>query len=69
MRSCSTHWPTFLGIGVPKAGSTWLYETLAAHPHIWVTPNEREVHFFDRYYEDRRLSWYEQFFPNENSSY
>jgi len=69
MNSSSIRWPTFLGIGVPKAGSTWLYETLSAHPRIWVPPEEREVHFFNRYYEDRGLSWYEQFFPNEDSSY
>jgi hypothetical protein len=66
----STQWPTFLGIGVPKAGSTWLYETLCTHPQIWLPPDEREVHFFNRYYEDRGLCWYAQFFPkSEAASY
>jgi len=69
MSSCSTRWPSFLGIGVPKAGSTWLYETLSPHPQIWLPPDEREVHFFDRYCESRGLAWYEQFFPDEDSSY
>jgi len=69
MSSSSTHWPSFLGIGVPKAGSTWLHETLSAHPQIWVPPHEREVHFFNRYYENRGLSWYKQFFPEEDSFY
>ena len=67
--SSSTRWPTFLGIGVPKAGSTWLYEVLSAHPRIWAPPDEREVHFFDRYYEKRGYSWYRKFFPDKDSSY
>lgn len=68
MNSSSVRWPTFLGIGVPKAGSTWLYEMLDSHPQIWVPPHEREVHFFDRYFHDRDLDWYGQFFPDHKSS-
>lgn len=70
MGASSVQWPTFLGIGVPKAGTTWLYEVLDSHPHIWVPEHEREVHFFNRYYKDRGLDWYGQFFPNgENTPY
>ena len=29
--------PTFLGIGVPRAGTTWLYELLASHPNNKIT--------------------------------
>ncbi len=29
--------PDFLGIGFPKAGTTWLYENLRAHPDIFVS--------------------------------
>jgi hypothetical protein len=54
--------PTFLGIGVPRAGTTWLYELLARHPDVYVPPQRKEVHFFDRYYE-RGIRWYERFFP------
>ncbi len=69
MASPFVQWPTFLGIGVPKAGSSWLYEVLDSHPHIWV-PEEREVHFFDRYYQERGLTWYRKLFPNvEKSKY
>jgi hypothetical protein len=28
--------PSFLGIGFPKAGTTWLYENLRAHPDVFV---------------------------------
>lgn len=49
--------PKFLGIGVPKAGTTWLHDTLNKHPEIFV-PNEREIHYFDRYVDKRSKKWY-----------
>jgi len=55
--------PTFLGIGVPKAGTTWLHAVLQSHPEVWV-PERREVHYFDRHY-DRGLDWYRQFLPSQ----
>jgi len=61
------HWPSFLGIGVPKAGTTWLYELLKSHPQIWVPPDRREIHFFNREFH-RGLDWYEQFFPTDSHS-
>ena len=58
--------PNFLCIGVPKGGSTWLYELLNSHPEVWVPSQKREVHFFDN---DRNFqkgtSWYEKFFPDK----
>ncbi len=39
--------PHFLGIGAPKAGTTWLWSQLKKHPDVWMTP-EKEMHFFDR---------------------
>jgi len=53
--------PKFLGIGVPKAGSTWLHNTLSKHPEVFV-PNEREVHYFDRYVHKRNQEWYQKLF-------
>lgn len=37
----------FLGIGAQKAGTTWLWSMLRAHPRIWMPP-EKELHYFDR---------------------
>jgi sulfotransferase family protein len=37
----------FLGIGVQKGGTTWLYRNLVRHPDVWL-PFIKEVHFFDR---------------------
>ncbi len=54
--------PTFLGIGTPKAGSTWIYELLKTHPQVWMSDKRAEIRFFDENY-DKGLEWYRQFFP------
>lgn len=66
MSLSSVQWPSFLGIGTPKSGTTWLYDLMKSHPEIWV-PHKREIHFFNREYS-RGISWYEQFFPRDNIS-
>jgi hypothetical protein len=38
--------PAFLGIGAPRAGTTWIYRKLQAHPAVWVPPI-KELHYFD----------------------
>ena len=59
--------PTFLGIGVPRAGTTWLHSLLAGHPDVFLPTQRKEIRFFDRYYE-RGLAWYETFFcPPEDA--
>ncbi len=59
--------PTFLGIGVPRGGSTWLYEVLDAHPEVYVSQLRKEVHFFDRSF-DKGWAWYESFFPADEEA-
>jgi len=59
--------PDFLGIGAPRAGTTWLNTLLASHPDVF-TPAERdEINFFDHYY-GRGLDWYKAFFPSREHS-
>lgn len=42
--------PDFVGIGAQKAGTTWWYGLLAAHPAVWSRPDlHKERHFFDRF--------------------
>jgi hypothetical protein len=53
--------PNFLGIGVQRAGTTWLYKLLTGHPEVFMPSTRKEVRFFDRYY-DRGIDWYETFF-------
>lgn len=62
--------PTFLGIGVPRAGTTWLHTLLSAHPHVYLPTRRKEVRFFDRHYEEGP-GWYEEFFcsPPESDRY
>lgn len=42
-----THKVDFLGIGVQKAATSWLWQNLRHHPDIWVPP-QKELHYFDR---------------------
>jgi len=60
------HRPDFLYIGMPRAGSTWLYEVLRAHPDIYVPP-AKDIYFFDRYF-DRGLKWYSDFFKEAGTA-
>jgi hypothetical protein len=53
--------PTFLGIGVPRAGTTWLHTLLSAHPEVYLPSRRKEVRFFDRHH-DRGTGWYEEYF-------
>jgi len=54
--------PSFIGIGVPRAGTTWLNTLLAGHPDVYTPVLRDEINFFDRYYE-RGFAWYETLFP------
>lgn len=38
--------PDFIGIGAPKAGTTWLYYQLKDHPDLWLPP-VKELHYFN----------------------
>jgi len=54
--------PTFLGIGAPKAGTTWVHRLLESHPDVAVPAHRKEVHYFDLHFDDGP-TWYERFFP------
>jgi hypothetical protein len=62
--------PTFIGIGVPRAGTTWLHTLLSAHPDVYLPTRRKEVRFFDRHHDQGR-EWYEEFFcdPDEARRY
>ena len=57
--------PTFLGIGVPRGGTTWLHTLLATHPDVYIPTRRKEIRFFDRHF-DRGLGWYEGFFCDDD---
>ena len=52
----------FLGIGVQKGGTTWLYHHLARHPQI-AFPAGKEVHFWDRASAEGAARWIELLEP------
>lgn len=54
--------PNFIGIGAPRAGTTWLNTLLPSHPDVYTPTLRDEINFFDRYYE-RGLDWYGTLFP------
>lgn len=56
--------PTFLGIGVPRSGTTWLHELFQTHPEVYVPKYRKEIHFFNKNYK-RGIGWYEKFFPSD----
>lgn len=53
--------PNFLGIGAPKAATTWLFHCLGEHPDIFVAKS-KEVTILDYENADEHLSTYEQHF-------
>lgn len=59
--------PNFLGIGAPRAGTTWLNTLLASHPDVFTPTVRDEINFFDHYYE-RGVEWYETLFPEPESA-
>ena len=46
--------PTFIHVGPPRTGTTWLHEVLKGHVGL---PSEKETRFFDFRYE-RGVEWY-----------
>lgn len=46
----------FLGIGVQKGGTTWLFHQLSRHPQV-AFPAGKEVHFWDRVAADQVDRW------------
>jgi Sulfotransferase family len=69
---CPAGWsigpPDFVGVGAQKAGTTWWFHLLAAHPDVYQDPNQRpELHFWDRFSHrwptDDDVARYHRFFP------
>ena len=50
--------PTFIHVGPPRTGTTWLHEVLTGHVGL---PSEKETRFFDARY-DRGVEWYSNLF-------
>lgn len=55
--------PDFIIIGVQKCGTTSLFHYLRQHPDINL-PEEKEIHFFDKFYH-KGINWYLEKFPED----
>jgi hypothetical protein len=53
--------PTFLGIGAPRCGSSWLHDLLAAHESIAMPKNRKEIDYFTDNFH-RGPAWYASYF-------
>src|SRR4051812_42703556 len=60
--------PDFVGLGAMRAGSTWWYDLITAHPGVVVVPGTRkELHFLDEFwhggFDQAQIERYHRFFP------
>lgn len=54
----------FLGIGVQKAGTTWIHRMLGSHPEVFLAQGEdKDLRFFSSFY-DFGYQWYEDYFQD-----
>ncbi len=56
----------FLGVGVQKCATTWLYDILVDHPHLALS-KRKEVDFFSYHY-GRGYQWYQDQFPADSAN-
>lgn len=57
--------PDFIGVGVQRAGTSWLYECLKEHNEVFLP--QKEVHFFNKKY-DKGIDWYYSLFELKDGS-
>lgn len=65
--------PDFVGVGAQKAGTTWWFRLIAAHPDVYQDEDQRpELHFFDRYHSEwptrDAIERYHRLFPRPPGS-
>lgn len=54
--------PDFVGVGVQKAGTSWVGHILAQHPQLLMS--KKEINFFVRYYH-KGYRWYHNWFNDK----
>lgn len=55
--------PTFIGIGAPKSGTTWIANCLQKHPEVFMSP-VKEPEFWKFSDSEIRVSEYKNYFKN-----
>jgi len=60
--------PPFVGLGAPKAATTWLFHCLQEHPSVFI-PDEKEIGFFSYLDDiDGRMPEYLSYFRGAEST-
>jgi hypothetical protein len=57
--------PTFIGIGAPRCGTTWLYENLKGHDNVLVSEIKELCYFMPKSYRSnapKGIEWYKKHF-------
>lgn len=54
--------PSVIYVGMPKSGSTWIYELFRSHESVYV-PTIKDIYFFNQEYA-RGLDWYSSFYDS-----
>jgi hypothetical protein len=57
----TSHGPKWMCIGVPKSGTTSLYQVMKDHPELWIPPS-KETQFFSSHNYDKGFDWYQEHF-------
>lgn len=58
--------PTFLHIGAPRCGTTWMFKCICEHPEVW-RPHKKEIRYFVTSKFDKGKKWYlDQFHPDKS---
>lgn len=65
--------PDFVGVGAQKAGTSWWFTLLLAHPRIWHSPEiHKERHYFSRFaydgFDEAAVTDYHRWFPRQKGS-
>jgi hypothetical protein len=71
--SCPPGWvtgpPDFVGVGAQRCGTTRWFRLIASHPEVASLPEDKELHFFDRFYaggfSDEEVARYREYFPRD----
>lgn len=58
--TCDRLAPDFLYIGTSKAGSTWLFNTMALHPEVFLA-SDKGLYYFDSQFSEGQ-DWYLEHF-------
>lgn len=65
----SNRGPSFIGVGMPRSGTTWISLCIGDHPEVSMS-DRKEIHFFDIDEKfNKGKEYYESLFPNDGKKH